>query len=422
MYGGLEGGATNSTLRIFDKHGKVLAETVGQGTNLALMGVEKVSGAIYELVQHAFEDSNLQGKLMESLGIALSGADSGNKLRQELENRLAGLLSPKYLRRNNSDDTNLQVISDIEGSVYAATHNSAIVLIAGTGSNCIFVNQKRSINGLCDQPLKFDTLAKCGGGGHLIGDEGSAIYVALLALRILMQAREGRTDFLTAHNLVLSDIRRLEHCVFQHFNLSSTEFLKREMYNLLYHVDRDVMKTKVAGLTKSLARIALEDDDALAKAIFKIAGKELGEMVNAVLRRGKSSVVAKLQQNGNITDAEKVDVVCIGSMFKSWELLKVSFIDTTRQIAASRQEQRLNRLLYVNDSSAIGAARYAARRDRARVSLPLCNNITILHNFCGQNENEFRGSTDKMLRSKRRNYRVFSVASLFLICACQYFI
>ena len=91
MYGGLEGGATNSTLRIFDKHGKVLAETVGQGTNLALMGVEKVSGAIYELVQHAFEDSNLQGKLMESLGIALSGADSGNKLGQELENRLAGL-------------------------------------------------------------------------------------------------------------------------------------------------------------------------------------------------------------------------------------------------------------------------------------------------------------------------------------------
>ena len=105
-------------------------------------------------------------------------------------------------------------------------------------------------------------------------------------------------------------------------------------------------------------------------------------MVNAVLRRGKSGVVAKLHQNGNITDAEKVDVVCIGSMFKSWELLKVSFIDTTRQIAASGQEQRLNRLLYVNDSSAIGAARYAAD-DRARVSLPLCNNITILHNFCG---------------------------------------
>ena len=78
---------------------------------------------------------------MESFGIALSGADSGNKLRQELENRLAGLLF-KVFARNNSDDTNLQVISDIWGSVYAATHNSAIVLIAGTGSNCIFVNQR----------------------------------------------------------------------------------------------------------------------------------------------------------------------------------------------------------------------------------------------------------------------------------------
>ena len=110
MYGGLEGGATNSTFRIFDKHGKVLAEAVGQGTNLALMGVEKVSDAIYELVQHAFEDSNLQGKLMESLGIALSGAESGNKLVQELESRLVKLLSPRYLRGKNPDDTNLQVL------------------------------------------------------------------------------------------------------------------------------------------------------------------------------------------------------------------------------------------------------------------------------------------------------------------------
>ena len=422
MYGGLEGGATNSTFRIFDKHGTLLAEAVGQGTNLALMGVEKVSTAVYKLVQRAFEDSNLQGKSMESLGIALSGAESGSKLGQDLECRLSGLLSPRYLRGNDAGNTNLHVISDLEGSVHAATPNSAIVLIAGTGSNCIFVNRKTFTDDVCDQALQFSTLAKCGGGGHLIGDEGSAIYVALLALRVLMQAREGRTDFLTAHNLEIGGIKRLEQCTFEHFDLSSSKFLKSEMYKILYRVDRDVMKTKVAGLTKSLARIALEDDDALAKAIFKIAGKELGEMVNAVLHRSRGSIVTNLQENNLMINPEMLDVVCIGSMFKSWKLLKASFINTICQSSVGWQQQRLSRLLYVNDSSAIGAARYAAERGRTQVTLPLCKNIDILHTFRGQNENARRGSSDNTLRTRRRYNRIFGMASLVLVYVCQYFL
>ena len=46
MYGGLEGGATNSIFRIFNNNGKIMVETKGEGTNLSLMGVNRVVNII----------------------------------------------------------------------------------------------------------------------------------------------------------------------------------------------------------------------------------------------------------------------------------------------------------------------------------------------------------------------------------------
>ena len=50
MYGGLEGGATNSIFRIFNNNGKIMVETKGEGTNLSLMGVNRVVNIIYQLI------------------------------------------------------------------------------------------------------------------------------------------------------------------------------------------------------------------------------------------------------------------------------------------------------------------------------------------------------------------------------------
>ena len=90
MYGGLEGGATNSIFRIFNNNGKIMVETKGEGTNLSLMGVNRVVNIIYQLISKAYLElsRNLNNDCMESLGVALSGAETGNTIVKELEEAL----------------------------------------------------------------------------------------------------------------------------------------------------------------------------------------------------------------------------------------------------------------------------------------------------------------------------------------------
>ena len=87
-------------------------------------------------------------KPLDSIGLSLSGADSKENMKD-----ITDMMMSSY---PNSSETCF-TCNDTFSPLFTATDGGGIVLIAGTGSNCLLVNPSGlSIN--------------CGGWGHLLGE------------------------------------------------------------------------------------------------------------------------------------------------------------------------------------------------------------------------------------------------------------
>ena len=92
---------------------------------------------------------------LASLGLSLSGCEveeTNEALAKKMMELYPGLIKAQP-----------EVCSDTVGSLYTASDKGGVVLIAGTGSNSLLVNPDGS-------------LARCGGWGHMMGDEGGNYY------------------------------------------------------------------------------------------------------------------------------------------------------------------------------------------------------------------------------------------------------
>jgi len=65
--------------------------------------------------------------------------------------------------------SHVSVYLDALGSLHTCS-NEGIVLIAGTGSACFYMKNT-------------ETIHRCGGWGHMLGDEGSAYWISHLAIK-----------------------------------------------------------------------------------------------------------------------------------------------------------------------------------------------------------------------------------------------
>ena len=85
---------------------------------------------------------------------------------------------------------------------------------------------------------------------------------------------------------------------------------------MLDHFYGDFNKRNFAGFCKTLAGIAIKEQDALAKWVFAEAGKVLAGHIIAIEK--DMSKALKAQEGGP-------RIICIGSVWKSWSLLRDSF-------------------------------------------------------------------------------------------------
>ncbi|XP_075258287.1 N-acetyl-D-glucosamine kinase-like [Convolutriloba macropyga] len=282
FYAGIEGGTTSSTIAVMDSKGTLIATVNGPHTNPWLLGTEKTLERIHQFVIEVKEKAGLSlTEPFQTLGLSLSGGESA-EIRKDIER----LMVEKY----PSDCLECRMWTDTFGAL-AASAEYGIVTICGTGQNTMLMNKDGSWHG-------------CGGWGHILADEASAYGIAVMAIKTCVDQDDQRimTDF------DLTVVRRKIREYFKKYD---------DTYDLLphfYYLD----KTFMARFCAELSKAAREEDDAFCKYLFYYCGKLLGRSIVAVSNRANPEV---------FFDGKSVQVLLIGTVFKSFDLMKQGFID-----------------------------------------------------------------------------------------------
>uniref|UniRef100_A0A8C4PXP0 N-acetyl-D-glucosamine kinase n=1 Tax=Eptatretus burgeri TaxID=7764 RepID=A0A8C4PXP0_EPTBU len=326
LFGGIEGGGTGSKGVILSEHGSLLASVEGRSTNHWLVGMDKCAEVINNMMEEAkIKAGHDKDVPLQSLGLALSGGeqiDTNHTLVKKLKKHYPSL-SFCY-----------SITTDAIGAVATATDGGGIVLISGTGSNC--------------KLLKVDgTQHSCGGWGHIMGDEGSAYWISHLALKTVF-------DYLDNFTSSPHDISYVQNAMHDYFKVPSC-------IDLLPHLYTNFEKSKFAGFCQELAEGANEGD-ALCLSVFQQAGCMLARHIVALLPKAEQDLL-----DGKLG----LPIVCVGSVWKSWDLMREGFLevlDLGRNSCTTRCLSSIT-LLRLKQSSAYGGASLGARE--AGFHLPL---------------------------------------------------
>lgn len=160
---GIDAGATKTRAFAVDRGGEVVGRGAGGGANL--LSSQDPQGSIGAALAEA-----LGGRPAEAVVLSAAGGD--RKADRERGRELLARVAPAGAR--------LLVTHDALAALYAGNPaGCGIVLIAGTGSIAYGRNEEGEED-------------RAGGWGHLIGDEGSAVWCGLEALRAVAHAVDGR--------------------------------------------------------------------------------------------------------------------------------------------------------------------------------------------------------------------------------------
>ncbi|XP_058813860.1 N-acetyl-D-glucosamine kinase [Topomyia yanbarensis] len=310
--GGIEGGATHSKLVICDLVGNVVASTKGPGTNHWMVGIPEVAKRIDAMTRDAKTQALIpESQRLAAMGLCLSGAEQ-EATNKELEN---------YLRSHYPDVAERYTVgSDTIGSIATASNFGGMVIISGTGSNTLLRNPDGSTYG-------------CGGWGHMIGDEGGAWWISKNAIKAVFDHEDN------LHRSKLS-IDRVWELIQEHFGVKTR-------LDLLDHCYAKFCKPTYSGLCAKLSTCAMEEGDPLCRKLFEDAGQELARSVCALSPRISPALISKCGE---------LDIVCVGSVWLSWELLEPGF---TKELERAKFKYDL-KLLKLTNTMALGAAYIAA--------------------------------------------------------------
>uniref|UniRef100_A0A915NRJ0 N-acetyl-D-glucosamine kinase n=1 Tax=Meloidogyne floridensis TaxID=298350 RepID=A0A915NRJ0_9BILA len=314
IFAGIEGGATCSTFVLIDSQGNLLHQlSGGPGLNFLLDGVESTADKIARWLREAIVEKNRREHStstpirlpVAALGMGLSGA----------ENTATNTLLLEYLRSQHGD---------LAEALFLTSDAVAAV-------------------------------ATFGGWGHLVGDEGGAFWISMRAIRYIFSFDDGMLEnsfpnnSMIDENEAVQDIQTVKENLLKHFKIKT----KEELMNILY--GPNFQKSYIASFTKLLAELGLNNNK-LATKIFFDAGYSLAAHICAIRKHFDEEFYTN-----------KVPILLIGSVFKSWQLLRKGFercLATNVSNCLKKNQRTFRKVAFYRPTSspAIGAAILGAKQ------------------------------------------------------------
>ncbi len=245
---GVDAGGTKTIAWLAEVNGEHQFHTLGTGSAGSANPTDSSDGevrhAIQASIEAAFESADVIPRVVRAACLAVAGAG-----RQQTRLSLLRWASEAHIAEH------VQVVHDAEPILYAANDEGVgVALIAGTGS----LAYGRDPSG---------REARCGGWGHLLGDEGSGYAIAVAALRSAVRAADGRgprTRLLTA--------------LLEQLDCPAVSDLIAAVY------DTSVTRATIASLARVVFREAASGDP-VAETILAEAATELAHMVRQVAQQ-----------------------------------------------------------------------------------------------------------------------------------------
>jgi N-acetylglucosamine kinase-like BadF-type ATPase len=243
---GIDGGASHTAAVLADaRTGEALGRGEAGPSNIQAVGVPTALRALDAAVGAAFRSAGVPRVRVAAATLGLAGVD-----------RTEGLDVIRGWSEAVQFADKLSVANDATLLFAAGTPEGwGLAIVAGTGS-IAFVLDRHGKD------------ARAGGWGYLLGDEGSAYRVGLLALRAVCRAADGVGE----HTVLLPAL--LER-------LGTTE--PRDLIPAVYRGAWD--KAFIAGLAPLVQRVAASGDR-VATAIFEGEARELARTAAGAVAAG----------------------------------------------------------------------------------------------------------------------------------------
>ncbi|MFN4073367.1 MAG: BadF/BadG/BcrA/BcrD ATPase family protein, partial [Thermus sp.] len=235
VYLGVDSGGTKTRAVALDGEGRVVLDRLYPSLYLPALG-EEATRAVLEALLRDLPESPAWAVL------GLGGYGEAPSWDEAYRRVVQGLLGPRVL-----------LLNDVELAWWAAFGGGqGVVVVAGTGSMAYGKGPKG--------------VGRAGGFGPLFGDEGSAYWIGLEALRRASKAEDGRLPPTRLTSL-------------------PQVYGREGLLDLLVYLQEEpaLLRQRVAALAQEVDRLAAEDLE--ARRLLEAAAGELGLLAHALARR-----------------------------------------------------------------------------------------------------------------------------------------